>query len=213
MGSGMFGPSDTVKLIFLSSYEVCSRPDHYIRGKLELRRNGSCVPVLFIGTIRNPPVELEGVSGINVVYLDGIEAEPIDTDLYQGQTQMLVTKKSLNDTVVCKSLIYGPGLIPVVYVKYYGKWYIHSLQFQLLENTPTTPLLDGSASIVNTIVGYQNLPYYPTISYYIFLLYMKGAKNNLFLPPMRGIRPGTLLSSGRWVWAQTVHVYSQSVVA
>ena len=153
MGSGMCGPSDTVKLILLSSYEVCSRPDHYIGGELKLRRNGSCVPVLFNGTIGNPPVDLEGVLGINVVYLDEIEAEPIDTDLYQGQTQMLVTKKSLNDTVVCESLTYGPGLIPVVYAKYYGKWYVHSPRFQLLGNTPTTALLDGGASIVNTTSG------------------------------------------------------------
>ena len=27
---------------------------------------------------------------------------------------------------------------------------------------------------------------------------MKGAGKNLFLPPMRGSCPGTLLSSGRW---------------
>ena len=32
----------------------------------------------------------------------------------------------------------------------------------------------------------------------LVLLYMKGAKKNLFQPPMRGSHPGTLLSSGRW---------------
>ena len=45
----------------------------------------------------------------------------------------------------------------------------------------------------------------------VVLLYMKGARKKLFLPPMRGSHPGTLLSSGRWGWPQTVHVYSQFV--
>ena len=54
----------------------------------------------------------------------------------------------------------------------------------------------------------------------IILLYMKGAEKfgKKFVPPMRGSCLGTLLSSAstQFVvvgWPQTVHVYSQFVVA
>ena len=138
----------------LPSYRVCDEPQHFIGGQVKLiTPDDDCEPVSFNGIYGNPPVDVEGVSGsINVIYLDESEAEPIDTDLYQGRTQMIAINQTLKSDL-CATLTPGPGLVPVVFAKYNQDWYIHSPRFKFVNNTPTNPLFDGGASIVDNTSG------------------------------------------------------------
>ena len=138
----------------ISSFRVCDKPQHFLGGQVKLlTQDDDCESVSFNGTYGNPPVDVEGMSGsINAIYLDGSEAEAIDTDLYQGQTQMITINQTLNSGL-CLSLTPGPGLVPVVFAKYNQDWYIHSPRFKFVDNTPTNPMFDGGASIVDKTSG------------------------------------------------------------
>ncbi|KAL7563666.1 hypothetical protein ACA910_013399 [Epithemia clementina (nom. ined.)] len=129
------------------SYEICSRPDHYIGGEIELKLNGNCMEARFGGVAGNPPVNLDGIADVDVINLDSSEADPIDQDLYQGQTQMLTIKQGLTDPICSTIGTQGPGEVPAVFATFNSTWFVHSPRFKLLENTLSSPIVDGGNAI------------------------------------------------------------------
>ena len=132
---------------------MCWRPEHFVGGDLRFRLpSGSCQTAYFNGTYGNPPVDIDGSGYANTVNLDGNEAQPIDENLYQGQVQMLSIVGDVNDGK-CSGFHRGPGLVPTVFAKYDGEWFVHSPRFKILDNTFDLPMTDGGGSIVSNTTG------------------------------------------------------------
>ncbi|KAL7568310.1 hypothetical protein ACA910_018446 [Epithemia clementina (nom. ined.)] len=135
------------------SVNVCDRAEHYVGGKVRLLTPTNECKVATFGTLYgNPPVSLDGISGVGIIALDSTVAEPIDQNLYRGQTQMITIKKALNDPI-CNSIPNNFGPVPNFHATFNGTLFVHTPRFKILDNTLTAPLADGGGSLVAKTSG------------------------------------------------------------